>query len=1052
MFFYNTELGYTIVGAWGLRKLISSYSGPIVRIRDTVGNAEQDVYAAASGELNSFTVSGNAAIVKVYDQSGNGADLGQTSTGLQPLLILNATGNGKPAARFDGSDDYLRDATASTTRPYLVAAPLHVSMSAPRQPREQWGKVWCIPHNDGANSSPYSRLVHEQDSATALNWEAATRYDSVQPSTLLQARGYNNRKGFNAHALLGYLGKFLLAGMPSQSFTADTSVTYPNNTRMYIGANGQGTENNGMDWVEHVVYSTTSPVEADVQALVDKVAYDRLFGPNRLFKMVVTGTFSPDQYDGGCAAMELRDSIGGADVTDQYTPMIANKRYNGTETWEKIFDDNDSTYYSSGSSPSNTQPILYFTKETNNELAQLVYKARSDSFYNYTFKKYHIYRFTQTGWQDSSGGEIDNTSAGNSASQVYTNNLTWPVEYVTQTFGFSWDVANAAVKQTFGFSYDVTAPAVSQLFGFSWDVKGSITVTYGFSYAIELRAFFGFSYHLEQQESDLLGYRHVSPGTQDVAKRIFVVDNQTGTSVGTQEAATVGALTYPDVITQAPVDSAIHANFYSDYYDRIWVSPENLRLSNPKIGFHYSFFVWNAFDRPNELINYIGTDTDGVEFVEEGDIPITFAPIEFRTMHFLINSEAPSQIDGNLFFEFTMGGDGFDLFALVLGILRTLPNEPFNEVWSWLTTIETSRNGTEQRQGYRDQPRTRASYNVMILDEEDRQSAYQQLYSFATRSVLVPFMQYTTTLDADALEGDTRLYFDLSQSDIRPDEYLVFFDKSTMQFNLAQVASLNADGVNLVTPLTIDLDADVWDVLPGRSMRLPDKSSLAMGAVNGGMSFRGESSVWREVVRPGGEVTLDEFDGYPVLPFKPIAQSDINETFTSDVEVIDNDVAPPQQRYSFTNPFVESTKAYQIDRETEMDYWRTFFDYCSGMLKPFLLPTWRDDLPLAFAPELGDNKLVTTVIDYADYFANPTYQYVQLLSDNGVTYRKVQSVEVVEEGLRLSLDDTIGNDVGDNENLVVSFLNLTRLNSDDVELQHYVNWTIVTLDVRTVNQ
>lgn len=1052
MYFYNTELGYTIVGAWGLRKLISTYSGPIVRIRDTVGNAEQDVYAnSTTGELNSYTVSGNAAIVKVYDQSGNGADLGQPTTTLQPLLILNATGNGKPAARFDGVDDFLRDATASTTRPYLVAAPLHVSMSAPRQPREQWGKVWCIPHNDGANSSPYSRLVHEQDAATTLNWEAATRYDSVQPGTLLQARGYNNRKGFNAHALLGYLGKFILAGMPSQSFTADTSVTYPNSTRLYISANGQNTENNGMDWVEHVVYSTTSPVEVDVQALVDKVAYERLFGPNRLFKMVVTGTFSPSQYDGGCASMELRDSVGGADVTDQYTPMIANKRFNGTESWEKIFDDNDSTYYSSGDSPATTTPILYFTKETNNKLAQLVYKARGDSFYPYTFKKYHIYRFTQSGWEDSAGGEIDNTSAGNSAAQVYSNSLTWTDPTVSDTWGFDYKIT-AHAYGSWPFDYKVEAGnQIAWHHDFDYEIFAPVSVTWSFDYKVQLYTVRTFDYKVLGDTGNYLRYFAINGGSQDKhPARAFSV--ATGQTIGEQGAANPGALHYVEPVVLPDQESPLHQNFYSDFYERIWVSPLDYRLSNPKLGYEYPFYVWSAYDRPNALVDYLPTDVDGIEFTEEGDMPISFKPVEQKILHFSVLPTAPAQIEGRLDFDFTMGGDGFNLFVLVLSVLRTLPNEPMREIWAWYTTIETSKNGMEQRMAMRDEPRTMVDYDVVITDDEDRISAYQQLYAFASRPILVPMFQYVTPLDAPVEEGDDRIYFEIEKSDIRAGEYIVLFNRFTLQFVLVQVSTLEADGVSLVTPIEIDAGIDEWEVLPGRSMRLPNKSSLDMEAVDGGASVRGESVVWRALVRPGSAVTLVTLDDYPILSLRPIADPNIDETFDQDVELLDNDYSTPVQKSTYTNPFVESTKSWEIDREIDMDWWRTFMDYCKGQQKPFLMPTWRNDLPLYEQPELGDTVLLSTNTDFLDYFEHDTYGWVMIQSDAGVIFRRVEEVIPDVAGVAISINEGIGVSAGSNENMVVSFCNLTRLNSDEVTFDHFVNYTIVTLDTRTVNQ
>ena len=649
--------------------------------------------------------------------------------------------------------------------------------------------------------------------------------------------------------------------------------------------------------------------------------------------------------------------------------------------------------------------------------------------------------------------EINDNTAYANAEWRYRTFATEPdAPEMLASFGFDYSIDAQPVHAVFGFDYTVESNSIAQSFGFDYGINEGVHSSFGFDYRIQLKRTFGFNYQIEEDLGDVLGYRHIFPGTDGSATRSFETV-LTGRGINEYEIISdVGPVTYPSSVPLADDITLIHLHFYADYYNRIWVTPEEIRLSNPKIGFEYDFGVWSAYDRPNSMITYTPTDVDGVSFVELGDLPMSFNPVEFKYLHFTIDADAPSQIDGNLFFTFTMGGDGFDLFALVLGVLETLPNEPFTEVWTWSTVMETSRNGTEQRQALRDQPRTQAGYVVQILDEEDRLLAYQQFYSFATRSVLVPFFQYMTKLDADAAIGATRLYFDLSQSDIRADEYIVIFNPQTDEYSIVQVASLNSDGVNLVTPVTFDVDRDTYEVLPGRSMRLPNKSSLGMGAVNGQLTFKGESTSWRDLKRPDSAVTLPEYDGYPVLPYKPIAANNVDETFDSDVSVIDNLSAPPVLRSTFTNPFVEQSKQYFIDREVEMDWWRTFFDYTKGMLRPFLVPTWRDDLPLVEQPTVGDNELITSNTDYIDYWPHITYQWIQIQSDAGVIYRRVESVENVPTGLRISLDENIGITTGVNENMKVSFLNLTRLNEDFVTLEHFVNHTIVTVKTRTVNQ
>lgn len=363
------------------------------------------------------------AVTTIYDQTGLGSHLTQTTATKQALLDMHRTGARKPALVFDGVDDFYRDPTASTTRPYMVATPLHIDLAGSRTPRNQWGKIWGIPNNIANNSSPYARLIVEIDNQSSLKFECQTRVDSAQTSDV-KMFGWNNLKGWTAHALVPPLGKFLQHGAPSVTVPTDSTVTYPNSTAFFLAANALGAECNGMNWIEHVVFDVGSPVEADVQAAIDKVSWKYMTGDNRYYKLKITGSFGSDQYDAGMAEFEAHVTIGGTDKTIPTTPWIANKRYNGTETWEAAIDDNTSTYYSSGSSPASTPPELYFTMDRNALIVETSIKARGDSFFQYTAKKFILYRWSETGWEAAS--EVDNTAKGNASGQTYTNFIAWP--------------------------------------------------------------------------------------------------------------------------------------------------------------------------------------------------------------------------------------------------------------------------------------------------------------------------------------------------------------------------------------------------------------------------------------------------------------------------------------------------------------------------------------------------------------------------------------------------------------------------------------------------
>ncbi len=102
--------------AYGLRKLRQAYTGSAVRIRRSSDNTEQDIGFASNGNLDvnallDFVGTGSGYVKTWYDQSGNGANATQANAGEQPTLVSSGQlqlVNGRPALRFDGTDDSLR--------------------------------------------------------------------------------------------------------------------------------------------------------------------------------------------------------------------------------------------------------------------------------------------------------------------------------------------------------------------------------------------------------------------------------------------------------------------------------------------------------------------------------------------------------------------------------------------------------------------------------------------------------------------------------------------------------------------------------------------------------------------------------------------------------------------------------------------------------------------------------------------------------------------------------------------------------------------------------
>lgn len=97
------------------RRLSSSYTGALIRVRRSSDNTEQDIGYNGSNVLDesaltSFVGANNGFVVKWYDQSGNGKNMENSTASNQPRIVTSGTvlkDNSKPALSFNGTSQYL---------------------------------------------------------------------------------------------------------------------------------------------------------------------------------------------------------------------------------------------------------------------------------------------------------------------------------------------------------------------------------------------------------------------------------------------------------------------------------------------------------------------------------------------------------------------------------------------------------------------------------------------------------------------------------------------------------------------------------------------------------------------------------------------------------------------------------------------------------------------------------------------------------------------------------------------------------------------------------
>lgn len=171
-FAYDELSGMTVDGAWGLRLMYSSYTGPLVRIRDAYDDSEQDVGYDSNGDLNSFTTVGAAKIVKVYDQSENANHLQPSNGGgttYAPDLLPTGGLLSTPVIDFSGGTKGLEltTALAPAYSPLAGANPTWAFVCERTVAAGGFEIMAVIPNATNGWSSPFYRMGWIEASAAA---------------------------------------------------------------------------------------------------------------------------------------------------------------------------------------------------------------------------------------------------------------------------------------------------------------------------------------------------------------------------------------------------------------------------------------------------------------------------------------------------------------------------------------------------------------------------------------------------------------------------------------------------------------------------------------------------------------------------------------------------------------------------------------------------------------------------------------------------------------------------------------------------------------------
>jgi len=171
--------------AFSVRRVASSYTGPLLRVRRSSDSMEQDIGATIAGNLNtsalaSFCGSGSCYVRTWYDQSGNGRHAVQATASAQPGLVnagVIETHNGLPALYFNATNYNLDSATPFTTSYSLLAV---ASRSATTASATSYRRLLNV---GGSLGNRYAFLGLHNAIYTTFAGIGPTTWNDISPNT-----------------------------------------------------------------------------------------------------------------------------------------------------------------------------------------------------------------------------------------------------------------------------------------------------------------------------------------------------------------------------------------------------------------------------------------------------------------------------------------------------------------------------------------------------------------------------------------------------------------------------------------------------------------------------------------------------------------------------------------------------------------------------------------------------------------------------------------------------------------------------------------------------
>ncbi|MCD6706850.1 MAG: hypothetical protein LT080_10425 [Thiobacillus sp.] len=516
-----------------------------------------------------------------------------------------------------------------------------------------------------------------------------------------------------------------------------------------------------------------------------------------------------------------------------------------------------------------------------------------------------------------------------------------------------------------------------------------------------------------------------------------------------------GILTTHWPVSTTPLARSGHIaiSYYDDFYNRIYVSPSSLWIGNLLTVQTRAVSIWNAWVTGQYLASIEETDTLGL--TESGVVaPTTFAPLEEQAFYITADTQGPPIIDAAYIFHFPAESPQVSVVGRRVVVFVYPPNwaQPVVEKLNWLTDVMLSHGGIEQRVGLRDAPRRSLAYEVATLTQHQSNLLETMMFGGQGRLWAVPVWTDMQHLTVAATAGSTA--FACVTADFEfTDGGLALFWNAYDQFEAVEIA-LVGDGVLLLTSELLATWPAGTRLYPVRLGQMPARQKFGRETghhLAGTVEFAFDDNPAVAALDSG-----DVYDGYSVYAGRTNWADPTEVEFVRQLDTIDYETG--QAWVDDLSGLATILKSWHwlFKSRSEIVAFRRWLAARAGRRVPFWSLSQGDDMEV-IAP-IGDSHTVIHIRDigYQRFLDGRTdRRHICIRAHSGAMfYKRIVSASALVEGEEeLTIDSPLGVGLQPNEIRSVHFMQLTRLETDAIEIEwHHLGVAEASTMMRSLPQ